>query len=77
MRILLTNLVLSDGSGTETLIRDLSLALRRRRHAVICFAPALGRVAAQIRATGTPVVIPSRRWPRRLTLFTDTTAGQP
>jgi hypothetical protein len=56
MRILLTNISLCDGSGTETLIRDLSLALRRRGHAVICFAPAIGRMAAEIRATGTPVV---------------------
>jgi hypothetical protein len=32
MRILLTNIKLCDGSGTETLIRDLSLALRRRGH---------------------------------------------
>ena len=56
MRILLTNICLCDGTGTETLIRDLSLALRRRGHVVICFAPAIGRIAAQIRATGTPVV---------------------
>jgi hypothetical protein len=56
MRILLTNIKLCEGSGTETLIRDLSLALRRRGHVVICFAPTLGRMAAEIRATGTPVV---------------------
>jgi hypothetical protein len=55
MRILLTNIKLCDGSGTETLIRDLSLALRRRGHVVICFAPTLGRMEAEIRATGTPV----------------------
>jgi glycosyl transferase family 4 len=56
MRILLTNIGLCDGSGTETLTRDLSQALRRRGHTVICFAPTLGRIAAEIRATGTPVV---------------------
>jgi hypothetical protein len=56
MRILLTNIKLCDGSGTETLIRDLSLALRHRGHVVICFAPTIGRLAAEIRATGTPVV---------------------
>jgi hypothetical protein len=46
MRILLTNIKLCDGSGTETLIRDLSLALRHRGHVVICFAPTIGRMAA-------------------------------
>ena len=56
MRILLTNMVLGQGSGTETLIRDLSLELRRRGHAVICFAPLIGSLAVEIRATGTPVV---------------------
>jgi hypothetical protein len=52
----LTNLTLSDGSGTETLTRDLALALRRRGHSVVCFAPSIGRIAAEIRATGTAVV---------------------
>ena len=56
VRILLTNIFLCDGSGTETLIRDLSLALRRRGHAVICYAPTIGRIGAEIRASGTPVV---------------------
>jgi hypothetical protein len=56
MRILLTNVMLSKGTGTETIVRDLVLALRRRGHVVICFAPEVGRLGARIRATGTPVV---------------------
>jgi hypothetical protein len=56
MRVLLTNISIANGSGTETAILDLAIALRRRGHTVICFAPVLGRLAERIRSTGTPVV---------------------
>jgi hypothetical protein len=56
MRILVTNFSLTEGTGTETAVLDLALALRRRGHTVICYAPHLGRSAARVRATGTPVV---------------------
>jgi len=56
LKILFTNLVLRGRSGTETLTRDVVLALRRRGHSVAVFAPHIGRIAAEIRATGTPVV---------------------
>jgi Glycosyltransferase Family 4 len=56
MRILFTNISLTEGTGTETAILDLAMALRRRGHTVVCFAPNLGQLAARVRATGTPVV---------------------
>src|SRR3569623_1926149 len=56
MRILLTNGLLARGTGTETLVRDLAPALRRRGHEVVCYAPELGWMAGRVRATGTPVV---------------------
>lgn len=56
LRILMTNTVLTGRSGTETLVRDMVLALRRRGHSVATFAPVTGPVAAEIRATGSPVV---------------------
>ncbi|MBB4651574.1 hypothetical protein GGQ99_003341 [Aminobacter niigataensis] len=56
LRILMTNAVLTGRSGTETLVRDTVLALRRRGHSVVTFAPVTGPAAAEIRATGSPVV---------------------
>jgi hypothetical protein len=56
MRILITNISLTEGTGTETAVLDLAVALRRRGHTVVCFAPVLGQSAARVRATGTPVV---------------------
>ena len=56
MRILFTNISLTEGTGTETAVLDLAMALRRRGHTVVCFAPKLGQSAARVRATGTPVV---------------------
>jgi hypothetical protein len=56
MRILLTNIAIADGTGTETAILDLAIALRRRGHTVICYAPTLGRMAERVRSTGTPVI---------------------
>ena len=55
MRILLTNRWLVGGSGTETLVRDLVVGLRRSGHTVVTYAPSVGRLAAIIRATGSPV----------------------
>ncbi|CAN7593197.1 glycosyltransferase [Aminobacter sp. LjRoot7] len=55
LRILMTNAVLTGRSGTETLVRDMVLALRRRGHSVTAFAPITGPAVAEIRATGSPV----------------------
>ncbi|MBA8906452.1 hypothetical protein HNQ95_002226, partial [Aminobacter ciceronei] len=51
----MTNAVLTGRSGTETLVRDTVLALRRRGHSVTAFAPITGPAVAEIRATGSPV----------------------
>ena len=55
LRILVTNIALHGRSGTDTLVRDHVLALRRRGHSVVTFSPTIGRAAAEIRATGSPV----------------------
>jgi hypothetical protein len=55
MRILLTNKQLVGGTGTETVVRDLVVGLRRSGHTVVTYAPQVGRAAAMIRATGSPV----------------------
>jgi len=51
----MTNAVLTGRSGTETLVRDMVLALRRRGHSVTAFAPITSPAVAEIRATGSPV----------------------
>ncbi len=56
MRILLTNKQLVGETGTETVVRDLVVGLRRSGHTVVTYAPQVGRSAALIRATGSPVV---------------------
>jgi hypothetical protein len=56
LRILVTNIALAGRSGTQTLVRDHVLALRRRGHSVVTYSPTIGRAAAEIRATGSPVV---------------------
>jgi hypothetical protein len=55
LRILITNMVLLGRSGTETYVRDLAGALRRRGHQPIVYAPRLGPIAEEVRDAGTPV----------------------
>jgi hypothetical protein len=55
LRVLITNRVLLNGSGTETVTRDLALELSNLGHEPIAYTPVLGRVAEQIRALGIPV----------------------
>jgi glycosyltransferase involved in cell wall biosynthesis len=55
LRILITNRVLLNGSGTETVTRDLALELRKLGHEAVTYSPVVGPVAKQIRAQGTPV----------------------
>jgi hypothetical protein len=56
LRILLTNAYLSNRGGTELYIRDLAVGLRRRGHATITYSSILGGVAADLRASGAPVI---------------------
>jgi hypothetical protein len=56
LTILLTNCTLASRTGTEIVIRDLSLALREAGHSPIVYSPSLGAVADDIRQAGIPVV---------------------
>jgi hypothetical protein len=55
LRVLITNRVLLDGSGTETVTRDLALELRNLGHEPVIYSPALGAVAQQLRVEGITV----------------------
>ena len=56
LRVLVTNRVLSNRTGTELYVRDLALALRRRGHHPVAYSPLLGPVADELRAATVPVV---------------------
>ena len=56
LRLLLANVTLAGRTGTEIVTRDLAAGMRARGHRVTVFAPALGSLADEIRAGGTPVV---------------------
>lgn len=55
LRVLITNMVLLGRSGTETYVRDLALALRRRGHCPLVYTFRTGRIAQEIRDAGVPV----------------------
>jgi Glycosyltransferase Family 4 len=55
LRVLITNLVLLGRSGTETYVRDLALALKRRGHHPVVYSPRTGAIAGEIRDAGVPV----------------------
>ncbi|HEU0299314.1 MAG TPA: glycosyltransferase [Longimicrobium sp.] len=56
LRVLITNRVLANRTGTELYVRDLALELLRRGHHPIAYSPLLGRVAEELRAATVPVV---------------------
>ena len=56
LRVLLTNRILANRTGTELYIRDVATGLRRRGHSPIVYSPILGPLAAEIRAATIPVV---------------------
>ena len=56
LRILITNRILANRTGTEIYVRDLAASLLARGHLPIVYSPLPGRVAAEIRATTVPVV---------------------
>jgi glycosyltransferase involved in cell wall biosynthesis len=55
LRVLITNRKLSTRTGTELYVRDLAIALARRGHSPVVYAPRLGDVAREIRAETIPV----------------------
>jgi hypothetical protein len=55
MRILLTNAFLDVYAGTQVVVRDLSLELRRQGHDPVVYSPRLGAVAEEVRGCGVQV----------------------
>ena len=56
LRILLTNITLSERTGTEIVTRNAAMALSRRGHKCVVYCPALGEIADELRVFGIPVV---------------------
>jgi hypothetical protein len=56
MRVLLTNRILAERTGTEINTRDIAVGLYRRGHDVLVFSPILGAFGEEIRKSGIPVV---------------------
>ena len=56
LRVLLTNRVLANRTGTELYVRDVALGLLRRGHSPVVYSPDLGAIAEEIRAATVPVV---------------------
>jgi hypothetical protein len=56
VRVLLTNNTLERRAGTELYVRDVALGLLARGHSPIAYSPALGAVAAELRAATVPVI---------------------
>ena len=56
LRVLLTNRVLAQRTGTELYIRDVAAGLVRRGHRPVVYSPRLGPLAAEIRRATVPVV---------------------
>lgn len=56
LTILITNLAMSGFSGTELVVRDLALGLKRLGHYPMIYAPTVGGVSTQIASADIPVV---------------------
>lgn len=55
MRILITNYAMKLWAGTETVVRDIAIHLRRRGHVPMVYASQVGPFAEQLEAIGIPV----------------------
>lgn len=55
MRILITNAFLNIYGGTQVVVRDLALELRRQGHEAMIYSPRLGEVAEELRRAGIAV----------------------
>jgi len=56
MKILITNIMLNNRTGTELYVRDLALTLLKRGHSPVVYTPAPGMIADEIRDATIPVV---------------------
>ncbi len=55
LRVLIANVTLAGRTGTETVVRDLALGLRRIGHEPMVYSPRLGEIATEIARAGIPV----------------------
>ena len=55
LKILITNTALATYAGTEVVVRDLSLELKRQGHVPMVYSPRLGAVAEEIKSHGIEV----------------------
>ena len=51
LKILITNLILENWTGTELFVRDLALGLLKAGHHPVLYSPRLGKLASEIRST--------------------------
>ena len=63
--VLITNITLKTRTGTETVVRDLSLGLREAGHYPMVYSPELGDIAHEIAAAGIPVTDDLRGLPHK------------
>lgn len=56
LKILITNIILSGYSGTETVVRDLAIGFSKLGHKAMVYSPEIGGVSEQIRAAGITIV---------------------
>jgi hypothetical protein len=56
LTVLVTNLILNGRSGTESVARNLALALRDLGHRPIVYSPRLGPIAEELRSSAVCVV---------------------
>lgn len=56
LTVLLTNLRLEGGTGTELYVRDIAYGLLAKGHRPVIYSPRLGKLAQQIRAETVPVI---------------------
>lgn len=56
LTVLITNLILDQRSGTEIVVRDLALGLKRRGHTAVVYTPQPGQLADELLRHTVPVV---------------------
>jgi len=56
LKILITNLMLENWTGTELFVRDLALGLLEAGHHPVLYSPRLGKLASEIRRETIPVI---------------------
>lgn len=65
MRILITNKVLNQRTGTETAVRDIAIGLIRGGHEVMVYSPVLGDIAHEVANAGATVADDLRQFTKK------------